>query len=86
MSTYVDLFLMSVVQRVAPTTYGAYRACGTKYCKNLMVVKMTDFVPTTIQHILDKDREDGRSVSYRHQLWACLGTRYATWRWAYKVI
>lgn len=72
LSSYVDIFLDRAKQRVAPKTYGAYRACVTRYCKDWMGVRMTDFVPTTIQRILDKAREDGRSVSYRHQLWTCL--------------
>lgn len=69
---YVQFFLSSAEQRVSPKTYTAYRGCVTKYCKDWMGLKMVQFVPTTIQSILDKAREDGRSVSYRHQLWTCL--------------
>lgn len=72
LSKYIGFFLSSAEQRVAPKTYGAYRACLTKYCQEWMGVRMVDFVPTTIQRILDKAKEDGRSVSYRHQLWTCL--------------
>ncbi|AKV55541.1 site-specific recombinase, phage integrase family [Bifidobacterium actinocoloniiforme DSM 22766] len=69
---YADLFLSSAQQRVAPSTWGAYRTCVEKYCKDWMSLRIADFVPTTIQRILDRAKEDGRSVSYRHQLWTCL--------------
>jgi integrase len=69
---YVDLFLSSAQQRVAPSTWSGYRTCVEKYCRNWMSLRIADFVPTTIQRILDQAKADGRSVSYRHQLWTCL--------------
>lgn len=69
---YADPFLSSAQQRVAPSTWSAYCTCVEKYCKDWMGLRVADFVPTTIQRILDGAKEDGRSVSYRHQLWTCL--------------
>lgn len=74
---YCQLFLSGAKQRVAPKTYDLYATIINRHLLDTeKAADITRILSSGIQRILDRARNKGLSLCFRHSMWACLNQTF----------